>query len=146
MKLYNISDRTLQKIVKFTKPFDKRSSDPNKNYGVESVCCFMILKGEKGAVQFCFSTGIYLPHIINEWKEKGYYPEPMGYDVGYHSPVPMYEGQKPMDSCDLLDTCYYDGSSRRAQEWFEIFLKEGYEVIWKMLEEEYESRFYARGI
>ncbi len=134
----------MEKIIKFSKPFDKRHSDPSKNYGVGGVLCWMILKGDKGAVQFQFSTGIYLPHVLEEWKQKGYAPEPMGYDVGYHSPTPMYEGQTSMGDCDILGCeCYYDGSGLRAEEWYKIFLAEGYESIWKLLEDDYKERFDA---
>lgn len=135
----------LQRIVKFSKAFDKRSPEPSKNYGVGGVNCWMILRGEKGAVQFVFSTGIYLPHILDEWEVKGYVNKPMGFDVGYHSPTPMYEGQKQMDSCVLLPEgkCYYDGSGLRGNEWFKIFMEEGDEAIWKLLEEDYKDRFSA---
>lgn len=130
----------LQHIVKFSKAFDKRSPNPSENYGVGGVKCWMILKGEKGAVQFVFTTGIYLPHVLDEWKAKGYTNKPMGFDVGYHSPTPMYEGQTQMD-CDLLPEgkCYYDGSGLRANEWFEIFMEKGDEAIWKLLEEKYKD-------
>lgn len=133
----------LQKIVKFSKAYDKRNPEPSKNYGVGGVNCWMILKGEKGAVQFMFSTGIYLPHVLEEWKSKNYYPSPMGFDVGYHSPTPMYDGQLCNDNCDLLpdSKCYYDGSGLRAEEWYKIFIEEGDEKIWELLEEYYRDRF-----
>ena len=135
----------LQRIVKFSKAYDKRNPEPSKNYGVGGVNCWMILKGDKGAVQFAFSTGIYLPHVLDEWEAKHYNPKPMGFDVGYHSPAPMYEGQSEMDNCDLLPNgkCYYDGSGLRGEEWFRIFMEEGDEVIWKLLEEDYKERFSA---
>lgn len=135
----------LQRIVKFSKAFDKRSPVPSKNYGVGGVNCWMILKGDKGAVQFAFSTGIYLPHVLDEWEAKHYSPKPMGFDVGYHSPTPMYEGQTEMDNCGLLPNgkCYYDGSGLRGDEWFKIFMEEGDEAIWKLLEEDYKERFSA---
>ena len=133
----------MEKIVKFSKAFDKRHTDPKKNYGVGCVSVWMILKGKKGAIQFSFTTGLYLPHVLKEWKEKDYYPMPMGVDVGYHSYVPMYKGQKPMEEkCDVLRcNCYYDGSSLKASKWFKIFLEQGEEKIWEMLEKEYKDRF-----
>lgn len=135
----------LQRIVKFSKAFDKRNPEPSKNYGVGGVNCWMILKGEKGAVQFAFTTGIYLPHVLDEWEAKGYANKPMGMDVGYHSPTPMYEGQTQMDNCDLSPEgkCYYDGSGLRGEDWFKIFMEEGDEAIWKLLEEDYKERFSA---
>lgn len=135
----------LQRIVKFSKAYDKRNPEASKNYGVGGVNCWMILKGDKGAVQFAFSTGIYLPHVLDEWEAKGYANKPMGFDVGYHSPTPMYEGQTENDNCDLLPNgkCYYDGSGLRGEDWFKIFMEEGDEAIWKLLEEDYKERFSA---
>ena len=38
----------------------------------------------------------------------------------------MYEGQDKMDTCHIVKGgCYYDGSGLRAEEWYDIFLKEG---------------------
>lgn len=131
------------KIVTFSKPFDRRHTDPKKNYGVGGVACRMILKGDAGAIQFGFYTGIYLPHVLREWREKKkpYYPEPQGFDVGYHSHKQQYPEQTQMD-CDLLGgKCYYDGSGLRADKWFKIFLEEGDNVIWDLLEKEYVSMF-----
>lgn len=69
-----------------------------------------------------------------------------GTDVGYHSPVPMYEDQRSME-CELIEggKCYYDGSGLRADEWVkEIFSLRGKrpeELIWEKLEQEYKERF-----
>ncbi|MDP2672074.1 MAG: hypothetical protein Q8O68_01010 [Candidatus Daviesbacteria bacterium] len=120
----------MERIVKFSEAYDKRNVDPSKNYGVGGVNCWMILKGGKGAVQFAFSTGIYLPHVLAEWNKKDYYPPLYGIDVGYHSPEPIYEGQPEMGGCDLLPKCYYDGSSLLAEEWFRIFTEQGGEAVW----------------
>ena len=47
--------------------------------------------------------------------------------------------------CDLLGVpCFSDGSALRADDWKEIFLKEGDEKIWEMLEEEYKERFTVK--
>lgn len=132
----------MERITKFAPAYDKRDSNPSKNYGICSVRCWMMLRGDKGVVQFAFMTAMYLPHVAEEHKHKGYFPEPMGMDVGYHSPKPMYEGQLKMDECDFYEGgCYYDGSSLRAEEWFNIFLREGSDRIWEMLEQDYKERF-----
>lgn len=138
-----MNTKNLERIVKFSKAYDKRNPNPFKNYGVGGVNCWMILKGDKGAVQFMFSTGIYLPHVLDEWNEKGYANKPTGFNVGYHSPIPMYEGQTEHNNCDFLPggKCYYDSSGLLAEKWFEIFTEEGDEVIWKLLEKYYEERF-----
>ena len=132
----------LEKIVKFAPAFDRRSSDQKKDYGIGSMICWMILKGDNGAVQFVFNTNIYLPHVKEEFRKTRYDPQPGGWDVGYHSLTPRYDGQTSLD-CSLLETgkCYYDGSSLRAEEWFKILIEKGSAEIWKMLENEYKKLF-----
>lgn len=96
----------LERITKFKAAYDKRSTDPKKNFGIHCVQVFMVLKGKKGAVHFTFSTGMYLPETLQRMYEEGSprptkmpsgkwwsVIEPMGYDVGYHSPKKIYEGQ-----------------------------------------------------
>lgn len=147
---------SLQRIVKFRPAFDKRDPDPSKNYGIGCVECFMILKGEKGAVHFIFMTGMFLPETMEEYIKDGraryemlsehhpyWFNKPMGVDVGYHSYTPGFEGHQARQNCDWLDgkPCYGDGSALRAEEWFNIFLREGGDKIWEMLEEDYRERF-----
>lgn len=125
--------------------------DPKKNYGVGSVTALMALVGEKGANTFSFSTGIYLPETLDWWANTGRSSfgmisrslMGMGYDVGYHSPKPLYEDQHKRDNCDFLDgkPCYGDGSALQAKKWFEILITKGSDEIWKMLEEEYKETF-----
>jgi hypothetical protein len=37
--------------------------------------------------------------------------------------------------------CYCDGSAMRADDWYQVFLEEGYEKIFEMLEKEYQITF-----
>lgn len=152
----------LERITKFKPAFDRRDSNPSKNYGIGCVQCFMVLKGNEGAVHFTFSTGMLLPETVDEYIRSGkaryevgnfgvyYLNKPTGYDVGYHSPVPLYEYQKEYggrENCDWLGgPCFSDGSALRADEWLDIFLREGSDKIWEMLELEYKERFYENKI
>ncbi|MEN6429955.1 MAG: hypothetical protein ABFC80_03795 [Coriobacteriales bacterium] len=124
----------------------------DSDYGIQGVTLRMVLKGEKGAVHFMAHTDWYPPHVQQELARKGesrYLSpllefKPMGAEVDYHSPRPMYEGQEPfIESCEYLDgrPCYYGGSSLRAQEWVTILLKEGSDGVWKALEDEYRRLF-----
>lgn len=149
----------LERITKFSPAFDKRHKDPSKNYGIGAMRCFMVLKGKENAVHFIFSTGIYLPETVEEYYRDGrdlfhytftgnegkqsYY---MGHDVGYHSLVPLHDYQLEYGSranCDWLDgqSCYGDGSALRADEWMDVFVREGSDKIWEMLEVEYKTMF-----
>lgn len=144
----------MEKITKFAPAFDKRNPDPTKNYGIGAMRCFMVLKGDKGAVHFIFSTGIYQDHVRKETLQKyagdvemlDTLTAPMGYDVGYHSYEPTSDYEKengPRDGCDWLDgkPCYGDGSAMRGDQWMNIFIEEGSDKIWEMLEEYYKEMF-----
>jgi hypothetical protein len=135
-----------------TKTMRPDDGTDHTNYGVGGVEIRFVLKGEKGAIQFLIGTDWYPPHVQEEQRDKMYHIDsrfhsiqPSGWDVGYHSPVPLYEGQDNiMDDCPYLDgkPCYYDGSSLRADEWVKnILLKEGSDGIWKAMEEDYAERF-----
>lgn len=146
-----------EKTTQFTPAFHRI----DEGYGVGSMMCRMVLKGDKGAVHFVFSTGIYLPETYKYWhhnvparKDYMIFNEgqpnedirPMGYmgfDVGYHSPVQQYEGQEVRkEVCDYLGVpCFCDGSALRAEEWMDIISRKGSDEIWKMLEQEYNDRF-----
>ena len=147
-------NKKLERITTFEPAFDKRHDDPNKNYGICSVRCRMVLKGEKGAVQFLFLTGMFLPETVKEYYktkmdlfhtysggDQAYY---MGFDVGYHSHKPRYEGQtSSTKNCEVLDgkPCYCDGSSMEAEKYMDILVREGSKKIWEMLEKYYKEIF-----
>ena len=142
----------LKRIVEFSPAYDKRDPDPSKNYGIHGMEIRFVLKGSKGAVQFLVFTNWFLPHVQKELYKKGEIStalkygdiEPMGADIGYHSPIPQYEGQTIIsDSCPYLDgrPCYYDGSGLRAQGFVPKFLGGGDKTVWEMLAEEYNDQF-----
>ena len=111
-----------QRIVEFEPAFDKTDPDPDKNYGVGAAKIRFVLKGPEGAVQFLVHTGWYLPHLWRgllqaetKWaKEHPTYGPlsigPEGWDLGYHSPRPMYDGQTPMGAVEVSfkDGAYED--------------------------------------
>lgn len=77
--------------VDFSPAFDKRHTDPSKNYGIHGVNMRFVLTGEKGASQFLVYTNWHLPSVSKEgWSD--FMLEPMGADVGYHAKSPQYEG------------------------------------------------------
>ena len=140
----------LKREIRFDPAYDRRHADPKKNYGIHSVTMSWFLSGPKGTIQFVVYTNWQLPHINKEQDatlEKGKYSHllcrPMPADLGYHSPVSMYEGEKPMDTkCEWIEggVCYYDGSTLQAEDVFKLLVEEGHEAVWKRLEKEYEYR------
>lgn len=138
-----------EKIVRVSGAFDKRDTDPKKNYGISACRIWFILKGPLGAVQFVIGTNWHLPDVQRENREwqhdfdcKYDKIHPEGWDVGYHAHRPMYGDQPEMD-CDLFEggRCYYDGSSLRADDWVPKFIEGGTDWLWPELEKEYEERF-----
>jgi hypothetical protein len=131
--------------------FDKRSTDPNKNYGIHGCNLRFVLKGPLGAVQFLLMTNWQLPHVTEEFLKRPVQDEthlrcfylPLPADLGYHSPKPTYKGQKSMGPCEYLDgkPCYYDGSGLNAEPVYERMLKEGSKGVWAELEDYYKSTF-----
>ena len=141
-----------EKIVEFEPAFDKRHLDSSKNYGVHGVDLKMILKGERGVVQFVLFTNWHLQHVMQEFLNKPILNEvdikcrflPMPADLGYHSPVPIYEGQTTVtDNCKYLNgkPCYYDGSGLNAERIYKVLLEKGSDGAWKELEDFYNSVF-----
>ena len=141
-----------ERMVKFYPAFDKRNPEPSKNYGVHGVDLLMVVKGDKGAVQFKLFTNWMLPHVVEERMNKPmfddmdikcfYMPQPA--DLGYHSYKPVYEGQTPITkSCELLDgkPCYYDGSGLNAERIYKVLLEKGSDGVWQELEDYYREVF-----
>lgn len=138
----------MNRKINFRPAFDKRHPDPKKNYGIHGMEIAFLLVGELGATQFVLYTAWHLPHVRREaeaWPR--WMLEPKGYDIGYHSPKPMYEGQTAMGEegdCQYVPAgckCYYDGSSLMAEPVMETLIAEGDEAVWKRLEQDYTSRF-----
>lgn len=131
--------------------FDKRNTDPSKNYGIHGMDLRFVLIGPEGAVQFLVFTGLHLPHVRKELfakrqvrRETYDLDAPMGADIGYHAKHPHYEGQTEYD-CEYIEggKCYYDGSGLQAEEFMPEFLGGGDEAVWTMLAERYADLFLA---
>lgn len=127
--------------------FDKRSTDPKRDYGIHGMDLKFLLHGPKATMQFLVYTGLHLPHIHEELHRKrgpgdAWLSAPQGADIGYHADVPQYEGQTGME-CEYRPgkRCYYDGTSLGADEFMPEFLAGGSEAVWTMLEHRYHSRF-----
>ncbi len=148
-----------EKIVEFSPAYDKRHPNPRKNYGIRSVLFKFVLKKDNKAVQFLFDTDWYLPETVKEYRKQGVanYKSTVslrgehdcgvnGWDVGYHSPIPQFEGQNPISKCEYIKgNCYSDGSGLYAQQNQEILIRKGREGVWKFLEKEWNETFNKNG-
>ena len=125
--------------VVVTPAWDKRHPDPKKNYGIHCCDLIMYLHGPKATIQFVVMTGWYLPENQEAMTDiRNTFP--LATDIGYHADEPQYEDQQRM-ACDRRPQgfCYYDGSSLRAHNIWEVMLAEGSEAVWKEMEKEYNS-------
>lgn len=140
----------LKRQCEFVPGFDKRHEDPMKNYGISGGKFIFVVSGERGAVHFVCGANMYpdsaiahlVGHYSNSAAEFAESVKPMGYDVGYHSPKPIYEGQIAHSDCEWIGgDCYSDGSALRAAEWMDEFAARGTAWLWPALEQEYRERF-----
>lgn len=148
MKLLDFFRRKnrLERRVEFEAAFDKRHPDPRKSYGIHGVTLRMYVIGKRGAVQFVVFTNWHLPHVQKEMDARGDHLlcHPMPADLGYHSPVPQYDGHESCrDDCELLGgrPCYYDGSGLNAKRIYHVLLSEGGDGVWRELEAYYHELF-----
>ncbi len=56
----------MEGIIEITPGYDKRSDDPNKNYGIHGINLRMVLKGKLGATQFLVYTNRFPKYLIEE--------------------------------------------------------------------------------
>lgn len=148
----------MKHIVKFTNGHDcirfKCINDSERcfpgsggSHGVHGLNITFISKGSDGAVQFVLYTG-WLPFYQKADNIGSRYYDikasAMPADLGYHSKVPMYEGQSKVgESCEYCDgaPCYYDGSGLAAYDAFYTLVNGGDVALWKYLDKYYNARF-----
>ena len=139
----------MKREIIVTPAFDKRDSNPAKNYGFHGADMRFILTGDNGAVTFTIYTNWHLPHVDSELRNRyrkqpqhDFMFKPDGADISYHSYTPRFEGQTDSGPCNYLGgkPCYCDGSGLQARPLLEMLIAEGSEAVWKELEYWYESR------
>jgi len=140
---------TFERWVHFEPSRNWIRDTPSRNYGITTASITFFVRGPKGVVQWKIGTEWGIKSVrdhlakfsvrnIEEMRM------PSGWDLGYHSYRPMYEGQEPLtESCPILngDRCYYNGSSLNADYLIEGFLAGGTDWLWPKLEEVYRAQF-----
>ena len=134
--------------IEFTSAYDKRSPDPNYNYGIGDVCIIFRRQMSKAVMQFTMSTSWFLPHVQQEMDQKTIancddiqlrcFYKPSSSSVCYHSPEPVYDGHHWVE-CDILEEgrCYSDCEYAIADKVLERLIAEGHDGVWNALEEIY---------
>ena len=106
-----------QRKVELAGAYDKRHSDPKRNYGIHGMELRCYLAGPKATMQFIVYTNMHLPHVFDELMKSNSSTTllaPMGADIGYHA---------------------------RKPQFMPTFLAGGLDVVWSMLEERYKDLF-----
>ena len=142
------------RIFRVHPAWDRRSDDPEKDYGISDANMTMFVAGDAGAVQFVVMTRWHLPAVQKELDNRVFFHDwksfnplmlhkPIGTDVGHHSKIPMRDGENPIEEkgCEWTvgQPCYYDGSTLRAQDMLAKLIAEGSEPVWLELEEYYQT-------
>jgi hypothetical protein len=130
--------------------------EPIKIHGRRPAVMRFYVGGPKGIVQFVGSTDWHkhLDDEKNPYRSLGHQRfeciveqstlGPSGWDLGYHSKKPMYEGHMK-NECDLIKSgCYYDGSSLNAGPVFRMLVEQGSEAVFAYLEDYYKQVFDER--
>ncbi len=134
----------MKRHFKMIPAFDKRSTDPKKNYGIHGAELVMWVEGENGAVSFVLFTNWNLPSVQKETNIRKYPFEycmtPTPADLGFHHKKPgeyLYKN----DTCEFVSghSCYYEGSGLQAEGIYKILLEKGSEGVYKKLESLYKK-------
>lgn len=138
----------MERIYNIRPAFDKRDPDPAKNCGIHGAELFMAVKGKHGAVQFIVHLNWHLPSVQVGKKSFRYESRikdsVLPADVGFHSKIPMYEGQEPTYGvCPFTDgePCYYEGSGLHASKVFDMLVAKGSDEVFKYLGSLYKQQF-----
>ncbi len=129
--------------IEFTPAYDKRSTIPGENYGIQGLGMKFLLTGPRGVIRFVVYTMWHLKHV-RESIEPSW---PIAADISYHSPVPTHDGQMPVTSeCRYLNNrpCYYD-CSLCTEQILEILIEHGEGAMWRELEKQYHIHLERGG-
>lgn len=128
--------------------YDLRAEPPKPNYGIANMRIVFYLAGPLGVVQWVIGTDWGIAPVREHLNSLGWSKwddprQPKAWDLGRHSPRPMYEGEEPMSGhCKITGgACYYDGTTLGARELTEGFLAGGTRWLWPKLAQVYESWF-----
>lgn len=128
-----IADKFIREI-KILPAWDKRSSEPGKNYGIHSAEILFKLRcpAENSCLVFIVYSGWNLPHL------EGVGHKGMGAEVSLHK-LALNDAPQDYLSCDFVGgPCKVHGSSGLVgDDCFKLLVVEGSDALWKKLEEIY---------
>ncbi len=121
----------LERFIKISPGFDKRSSEPGKNYGIGSAILIFVLRGKKGALTFNFSTGWNVASV-------GHVSPPLAYNVSSHRSTTLKGAVR--NKCEYLFNTPCRGRDYRCEdELMKLLFEEGSEAVWTAMEKIYRG-------
>lgn len=141
MTLTQVTDGVMSRSITMQPGYDHRSF--GCDHGQHGMTVRFLMQGPLGAVQFVFYLLDMVPGNFEFGNSKpNGVRSIMSVDLGYHSPVPIYENQRQMD-CDFIlgGRCYYDGSGLDAGPVLEAFAEHGPHAVWAELARMYQGVF-----
>lgn len=129
---------TFTKKIHMTAAYDRRDSNPHKNYGVHGLHIYFSLTHESGnGITFSVATNWQLPQVRTLASTLS---KPMAFGVDIHLKIPRYEGQSSTKNCTITGgECYCDGSALLGDEFLETLIAGGDEALWLRMEEQYKE-------
>lgn len=154
-------DNTLNPLVKFDVlpiKFDRKivftpaydHTKTVKGGGCHGVEMAFIVKSDKGAISFTLLTNWMLPETYEHWGVRGVTGQqtPMPSNLSIHSYEPMSLAGDYIvveaETCPYLDATGFCKviSYQRAQQYFDLLVKDGDEAMWLALEKMYVAQFH----
>jgi hypothetical protein len=135
-----------EKIITFYPAWDRRNSDPGKDYGIHGVGLRIVLVGKRGAIELIVFTNWMLPHVQQDLN-KNFFDHlscgPYPVDVLIHSKKPTDLNEAPRSKCVYLgkDKCYANSKHQYTKEVWDTLLYKGSEGVWEHLLKIYKEEF-----
>jgi hypothetical protein len=93
-----------ERLIEFTPAWDRRDSNPKKDYGIGDVEIRFFVIFDRRAIQFSIGTHWYLPQTVERIYNNTFDHFMCGArprDIAYHSPIAMEEGQDPVGAVEI---------------------------------------------
>lgn len=141
----NTTNTTMKREILFTPAYDKRDTDPAKNYGIHGLhITFNLINNYNEGITFSISTNWHLPHVQEEIDNRLPYPgfpylshKPQPFGLDGHWKTPRYEGQEAIKNCKITKgDCYCYGTSL-TEDLFNLLVSEGEEAMWQLMEDRF---------
>ena len=143
-----------KRVLGVTPPFDKRSPNPRKSYGIGSLRLYFAVVKDNKAVSVTIGTNSYLNSVLVDYSNsvipirrkmylnKADYQGFMAFDIVWHKST---RSKKKGYECDLFKSgkCEFESSGIKSSQdkVAEIFVEQGEDGVWDYLEKEWKIKW-----